>query len=257
MGRFAWLGAWIATAACAGGPLISVPAHRLNRAEYNNTVRDLIGVNLKLAADLPPDDSGYGFDNIGDVLTLSPVLMERYFAAADRITRNPDFQKRLLVCEAQRLEQPGCARQILSAFASRAYRRPVTPEEVDRLMRFVDQAQQEGVRSTTAFFSLCGPCWYLRIFYCGSSATPVGTSSSPAGFPIFCGAACRMTNCFKSRKTAVCGSRASWRHRCGGCLPIRNRTRWCKISAASGWSFAISTKRGPTGSYSPGDRPVL
>jgi hypothetical protein len=144
MGRFAWLGAWIATAACAGGPLISVPAHRLNRAEYNNTVRDLIGVNLKLAADLPPDDSGYGFDNIGDVLTLSPVLMERYFAAADRITRNPDFQKRLLVCEAQRLEQPGCARQILSAFASRAYRRPVTPEEVDRLMRFVNQAQQEG-----------------------------------------------------------------------------------------------------------------
>jgi mono/diheme cytochrome c family protein len=64
-----------------------VTARRLNRAEYNNTVRDLLGVNLRPADDFPQDDSGYGFDNIGDVLSLSPGLMEKYLAAAERVAR--------------------------------------------------------------------------------------------------------------------------------------------------------------------------
>jgi hypothetical protein len=62
-----------------------VTAHRLNRVEYNNTVRDLLGIDIHPADDFPQDDSGYGFDNIGDVLSLSPVLMERYMTAADRL----------------------------------------------------------------------------------------------------------------------------------------------------------------------------
>jgi mono/diheme cytochrome c family protein len=62
-----------------------VTLHRLNRAEYNNTIRDLVGVDFKPAADFPPDDVGYGFDNIGDVLTMSPILLERYLAAAEAI----------------------------------------------------------------------------------------------------------------------------------------------------------------------------
>jgi hypothetical protein len=60
-------------------------AHRLNRAEYNNTIRDLLAVNFQPAADFPADDSGYGFDNIGDVLSVSPVLMEKYLNAAIKI----------------------------------------------------------------------------------------------------------------------------------------------------------------------------
>lgn len=60
-------------------------AHRLNRVEYNNTVRDLLGIHFKPAADFPADDSGYGFDNIGDVLSVSPVLMEKYLNAATAI----------------------------------------------------------------------------------------------------------------------------------------------------------------------------
>ncbi|HYP12574.1 MAG TPA: DUF1592 domain-containing protein, partial [Bryobacteraceae bacterium] len=60
---------------------------RLNRIEYSNTVRDLLGVQVNVASDFPVDDSGYGFDNIGDVLTLSPMLMEKYLAAAQRISR--------------------------------------------------------------------------------------------------------------------------------------------------------------------------
>ncbi len=61
-----------------------VTLRRLNRAEYNNTIRDLLGVDFKPADDFPVDDSGYGFDTIGDVLSLSPVLFEKYLAAAQQ-----------------------------------------------------------------------------------------------------------------------------------------------------------------------------
>ncbi|MEZ6109657.1 MAG: DUF1592 domain-containing protein [Pirellulaceae bacterium] len=64
-----------------------VTMRRLNRNEYNNTIRDLVGVDFNPAEDFPQDDIGHGFDNIGDVLTLSPVLMERYLAAAESIVR--------------------------------------------------------------------------------------------------------------------------------------------------------------------------
>ena len=62
-----------------------VTIHRLNRTEYNNTIRDLTGVDFQPADDFPADNSGYGFDNIGDVLSLPPVLMEKYLAAAKKI----------------------------------------------------------------------------------------------------------------------------------------------------------------------------
>jgi hypothetical protein len=62
-----------------------VTIRRLNRREYNNTIRDLVGVDFQPADDFPSDDVGHGFDNIGDVLTLSPILLERYLAAADSI----------------------------------------------------------------------------------------------------------------------------------------------------------------------------
>jgi hypothetical protein len=62
-------------------------ARRLNRYEYNATVRDLLAIPLQPAADFPLDDSGYGFDNIAGVLSLSPALMEKYLAAAEKIAR--------------------------------------------------------------------------------------------------------------------------------------------------------------------------
>ena len=63
-----------------------VTARRLNRVEYTNTVRDLLGVEYRADRDFLADDSGHGFDNIGDVLTISPVLMERYLDAAQTIS---------------------------------------------------------------------------------------------------------------------------------------------------------------------------
>jgi cytochrome c5 len=62
-----------------------VTARRLNRNEYSNTIRDLLAVDFHAERDFPTDDSGNGFDNIGDVLTISPVLMEKYIAAAETI----------------------------------------------------------------------------------------------------------------------------------------------------------------------------
>ena len=61
--------------------------HRLNRAEYANTIRDLLALDIDAAELLPADDIGYGFDNIGDVLTVSPSLLERYLLAASKISR--------------------------------------------------------------------------------------------------------------------------------------------------------------------------
>jgi hypothetical protein len=61
--------------------------HRLNRTEYGNAVRDVLALEIDVAELLPADDIGYGFDNIGDVLQVSPVLMERYLSAARKISR--------------------------------------------------------------------------------------------------------------------------------------------------------------------------
>ena len=62
-----------------------VTLRRLNRVEYQNTIRDLMGVEFRADDEFPPDDSGYGFDNIGDVLTVSPLLLEKYLQAAEKI----------------------------------------------------------------------------------------------------------------------------------------------------------------------------
>ncbi len=64
---------------------------RLNRAEYNNTVRDLLGVDFQPADDFPQDASGYGFDNIAGTLSVSPALMEKYLAAAEKVARTAVF----------------------------------------------------------------------------------------------------------------------------------------------------------------------
>ena len=61
--------------------------HRLNRAEYANAIRDLLGLDIDSTALLPPDDESSGFDNIADVLRVSPSLMERYLSASWNISR--------------------------------------------------------------------------------------------------------------------------------------------------------------------------
>jgi hypothetical protein len=68
-----------------------VVIRRLNRAEYNNTVRDLLGVAFRPADDFPPDVPGHGFDNSGGTLSVSPALVEKYLAAAEKVARAAVF----------------------------------------------------------------------------------------------------------------------------------------------------------------------
>jgi hypothetical protein len=80
---------WIKAGALGLDPANPDPGHvtvrRLNRTEYRNTIKDLLGVDFDTQAEFPPDDTGRGFDNLGDVLTLPPMLLEKYLAAAQTI----------------------------------------------------------------------------------------------------------------------------------------------------------------------------
>lgn len=75
---------------------------RLNRNEYNNTIRDLLGVTFRPADDFPSDDVGYGFDNIGDVLSMPPILLEKYLASADKILDAAIVVERPIVSSKER-----------------------------------------------------------------------------------------------------------------------------------------------------------
>ncbi len=72
---------------------------RLNRTEYNLTIRDLVGVDFKPADNFPADDVGYGFDNIGDVLSMPPILLEKYLAAADTILEKAIITQKPVVAQ--------------------------------------------------------------------------------------------------------------------------------------------------------------
>jgi len=130
----------------------SVAIHRLNRAEYNNTVRDLLGDTTKPADTFPADDTGAGFDNISSVLTTGNLLFERYEAAADALVEaawakdTGNKSPAVRVCDP--LANASCARTIVEQFARKAWRRPATSAEVDRLLTLVDVAKSQGDDAT-------------------------------------------------------------------------------------------------------------
>lgn len=127
-----------------------VTIRRLNRAEYDNTIRDLLGLELDLSQDFPTDDVGAGFDNIGDVLTLPPILFEKYLDAAERVAdaafANEQARQRILKYtpnnESERVE---VVRKNVEQFAERAYRRPLAPAEKDRLFAIMAAAWDQNL----------------------------------------------------------------------------------------------------------------
>lgn len=144
------LESWIKTAVFEINPQKPDPGRvtlrRLNRVEYRNTIRDLVGVEFDTAGEFPADDTGYGFDNIGDVLTMSPLLLEKYVAAAEAIVQQPGFQ-RLFPRDVPQtdVERRQYAEEILSRFVGRAFRRPGEPETIERLVNLAqDLAGQPG-----------------------------------------------------------------------------------------------------------------
>jgi len=126
---------------------------RLNRIEYRNTVRDLTGIDYEPADDFPSDEIGYGFDNIGDVLSMPPLLLEKYLDAADDVVARAlgaasgAARQRVFVVEP--IDEHGdpdrsSIRRIIADFARRAWRRPVTDSEVDRLVDLARRAFRDG-----------------------------------------------------------------------------------------------------------------
>jgi hypothetical protein len=75
------------SAAATPNPGRTEAFHRLNRTEYRNAIRDLLGIDVDVSSLLPADDVSYGFDNIAGVLKMSPTLMERYLAASQKVSR--------------------------------------------------------------------------------------------------------------------------------------------------------------------------
>lgn len=135
---------------------------RLTHIEYANTVNDLLFVHLDPRNDLgfPVEEAGDGhFENQSAGLRMSPALMEKYFAAADRITDtlfvNEGARNRLLNPRpGPKLSDRNAAKQILTKLAHRAFRRPPAEADVDRLLGFFDKARangasfEDGIRAT-------------------------------------------------------------------------------------------------------------
>jgi Protein of unknown function (DUF1592)/Protein of unknown function (DUF1588)/Protein of unknown function (DUF1587)/Protein of unknown function (DUF1585)/Protein of unknown function (DUF1595)/Planctomycete cytochrome C len=143
-----------------------VTIRRLNRTEYDNTIRDLLGVDLRLSEDFPSDDVGYGFSNIGEVLSLSPLLFEKYCAASEKIaetaikatppiplvehhgTTVPEpsaLRHPIIVARpSSTLSVAAASRTIFRRLMPRAYRRPIDDGEVERIVRLVEMATDGG-----------------------------------------------------------------------------------------------------------------
>ena len=132
-----------------------VTVRRLNRSEYNNVVRDLLFVDFKPAKDFPADDTGYGFDNIGDVLSMSPLLMEKYLDAAETIAaaavvippkeeEPTEFQKEYFKLPVAKDAEAGAFDEFVAKFMRRAYRREIRDAEITRMLAVSKAAAGEG-----------------------------------------------------------------------------------------------------------------
>lgn len=126
------------------GDVGTVTIHRLNASEYDNTVRDLLGDTSHPAAAFPPDDGAESFTNNANALSISPILFERYEAAAEALATTALGNPKIVTCDGATASPDACAKQILTPFLRRAWRRPVTADEVTSLASLVQVAAAEG-----------------------------------------------------------------------------------------------------------------
>ena len=118
---------------------------RLTRRQYNNTIRDLLGVDTRPANAFPADGGGgAGFENNASTLFVPPILMERYLAAAADVLKQADPSRYIVARPSLDLSHEEAARRCLAAFARRAFRRPVGADEVDRFLRLFRRAEARG-----------------------------------------------------------------------------------------------------------------
>lgn len=153
--------------------------HRLSRDEYNNTIRDLLGLDTQPANEFPPDGGGGGgFDNTSATLFTPPVLVEKYLAAATKLLAAARPERVVPVRPGPALAKADAARQNLARFVARAFRRPVEPAQIELLMGLFAQADRRGEPFDDAVrFALravlVSPDFLFRI------ETPRGEKASP------------------------------------------------------------------------------
>jgi hypothetical protein len=131
-----------------------VTVRRLNRAEYDNTMRDLLGLDLKPAQmfEFPEDEWGDGFNNDADVLTVSPIGIEKFLTSAqfligkalDPAPGNAAVRGKIMVCSPPMTAEAECGRRIVGDFAKRAFRRPVANDELTPFTGLIELAKSKG-----------------------------------------------------------------------------------------------------------------
>ncbi len=122
-----------------------VTIRRLNRSEYRFSILDLFGIDFPTEEYFLPDDTGYGFDTIGDVMTVPPTLMDRYFIAAAKISEQ--LQEKKYGGEPSSQEssaQWARARDVVRETATRVYRRPVDESTLETLLSLTQPEFQAG-----------------------------------------------------------------------------------------------------------------
>ncbi|MCU1329453.1 MAG: Planctomycete cytochrome [Bryobacterales bacterium] len=144
-----WLHEALKKEACSTGISAgAAPIRRLNRAEYSSTVRDLLNVQMDIGAGLPMDGAGgEGFDNAAETLFLSPVHAEKYLDAAktalEFAAKDPRSRAKFMISTPRPGVTPReAAREILTAFLPRAFRRPVDDADLQVYLGLFDIAQK-------------------------------------------------------------------------------------------------------------------
>jgi hypothetical protein len=138
------------------GPLDSgrIAIHRLNNLEYDNTIRDLVGVTGNIAqTTFQPDQKGVDFDNTADAFTINDAAYEQYFNTADSIGEmvfaSAALKAKILTCApAMPTATDACTRTIVNAFGARAWRRPLLTAESDRLVALAGEATATAIGET-------------------------------------------------------------------------------------------------------------
>ena len=145
-----WIRATIYSAVCDDGVNPGRPVlRRMNRTEYANTVRDLLGIHVNAGHALPDDGAGgEGFDNAAETLFISPIYAEKYLdaakAAIGHALRDPDARRRIIVATPSEEKSPRlAAREVLSKFLLRAFRRPVVEAEFEEYLAIFERVLSE------------------------------------------------------------------------------------------------------------------
>ena len=230
-----------------------VVAHRLNNIEYDNTVRDLVGVDLKPSSTYGFPDDAYveGFDNNADALTAPPLLLEKLETATEAIVgaalsadaANAAARARIMVCDPAKAGEAACATQILSTFASRAFRRPVSAAEMSGYAQLVDVAKsvgdgfEQGIAAGLQAI-LLSPRFLFRV-----EANPGPAHNAPlddyevaSRLSYFLWSSMPDDRSSRGPRAARCTTARRSSTRSGACSPTRGRPRWSTTWRASGWA---------------------